>query len=41
MTGQEVVRLSHGGPVNAVAFGPDGRHLATATAVGSVHIWNL
>jgi WD40 repeat protein len=33
--------LAHGGPVSAVEFSPDGGSLATASADGTVRIWNV
>lgn len=37
--GQPAARLSHDGDVNALAFSPDGRFLATGSSDHTVRIW--
>ena len=37
--GRDVTSIQHGAPVNAVAFSPDGRRLATGDAKGAIRIW--
>jgi WD40 repeat protein len=39
-TGRRRVRLPHPHVVTAVAFGPDGQHLATGTQSGSARVWD-
>ena len=36
---KEVARLIHEGPVNALAFSQDGKHLSTASSDGVEHLW--
>ena len=40
-TGAEQFSLQHDLPVNAVAFSPDGSHLATTDTEGGVQVWDL
>jgi WD40 repeat protein len=39
--GQEVVRLAHQAPVQALAFSPDGAQLLTASMDGTARLWDL
>ena len=38
-TGAEVSRMEHEGPVNAVAFSPDGIRIATGSNDRSARVW--
>jgi len=38
-SGREVTRLAHGGTVWTVAFSPNGRYLATASADYTTRVW--
>src|SRR5262249_29158571 len=39
-TGQELLTLSHGGPVRSLAFSPEGQWLASVTGDGTVRLWD-
>ena len=41
VNGQEVVRLPHQAPVQALAFSPDGTQLLTASMDGTARLWDL
>lgn len=40
-TGELLLRVSHAGNVHHVAFSPDGAMIATASADGTLQIWNI
>jgi len=40
-TGQETLTLKgHAGWVNSVAFSPDGKHLVSGSADGTIKVWD-
>jgi serine/threonine protein kinase/WD40 repeat protein len=41
LRGWTIETIGHRGPVQALAFRPDGRHLATGGADGTIRIWDL
>jgi WD40 repeat protein len=40
-TGAQVLALEHGGPVNSVAFSPNGQLIATGSADGTARLWSV
>lgn len=40
-TGQEVARLTHQGPINSIAFSPDGRWLVSGSDDSTARVWDV